>query len=247
MKGVILAGGVGTRLYPLTAVINKCLLPVYNKPMIYYPINLLVDAGIRDILLVCGGNSVGDFLPLLKNGEAFGINHLHYTVQDEPRGIADALGLAREFVDNDTMAVVLADNIFENSVTDAVLDFALHPNGAAIFGARVEHPEHYGVIEMDDSEKVTKIVEKPKSPKTNMIATGLYLYDQTVWGYIEGLTPSARGELEITDVNNHYLSEDRLRLFQVQGGWADCGENFDGYLNAGIMAKQWEMNRGSST
>jgi glucose-1-phosphate thymidylyltransferase len=247
MKGVILAGGMGTRLHPLTAVINKCLLPIYNKPMIYYSIKLLVDAGIRDVLIVCGGNSLGEFLPLLKNGETFGLKHLHYTVQDEPRGIADALGLAEEFVGDDTMAVALADNIFEKDVSDEVADFAMRATGAAIFGAKVKHPEHYGVIEKDVSGNVKRIVEKPKIPISDLIATGLYLYDNTGWDCIKGLTPSARGELEITDGNNHYLKEDRLRLFEVKGGWADCGENFDGYLNAANMVREWEVNNGSGT
>ena len=236
MKGVILAGGLGTRLAPCTNVINKCLLPIYNKPMIYYPIELLVNAGVRDVLLVCGGNSVGDFLPLLKNGEAFGLKHLHYTVQDQPRGIADALGLAEEFVGGDNMAVVLADNIFQKSVAKEVQSFQ---TGGAIFGVRVAHPEHYGVIEQDEHGNVTKITEKPKNPVSNLIATGLYLYDHTVWEMISQLTPSARGELEITDVNNFYLKEGRLKVHQLEGEWRDCGENHDGYLDACIKAKEW--------
>ena len=240
MKGIILAGGSGSRLFPLTSVINKCLLPVYNKPMIYYPIELLVNAGIRDVLLVCGGNSVGDFLPLLKNGEAFGLKHLHYTVQDQPRGIADALGLAEEFVGGDNMAVVLADNIFADNVKQQVDDFS---TGGAIFGAQVEHPQHYGVIEQDEAGNVIKIVEKPKEPKSNLIATGLYLYDPTVWEMIEQLEPSARGELEITDINNMYLRENRLKVHQLNGFWADCGENFDGYLDACNKVRELHYGR----
>lgn len=246
MRGVILAGGLGTRLYPLTAVTNKCLLPVYNKPMIYYPIELMVHAGITDVLLVCGGNSVGDFLPLLKNGEAFGLKHLHYTVQDEPRGIADALGLAREFVGEDNMMVALADNIFEDKhrVKRAVEDFERNGKGCAIFGTRVEHPEHYGVIIADEGGTVTKIVEKPKNPESDLIATGLYIYDKKVWNFIDSLTPSARGELEITDVNNHYLVAGDLWLYSLSGFWADCGENFDGYLDACNKVK--ELYHGTS-
>lgn len=240
MKGVILAGGLGTRLAPCTNVINKCLLPVYNKPMIYYPIELLVNSGVQDVLLVCGGNSVGDFLPLLKNGEAFGLKHLHYTVQDKPRGIADALGLAEEFVGGGNMVVALADNIFADNVKPQVEDFK---SGAMIFGVRVAHPQHYGVIEQDEAGNVIKIVEKPKNPSSNLIATGLYLYDSTVWDMIAQLEPSARGELEITDINNMYLQEGRLKVHQLGGWWADCGENFDGYLDACNKAK--ELHYGS--
>ena len=229
MKGVILAGGLGTRLAPLTNVTNKCLLPVYNKPMIYYPIETLVNSGINDILLVCGGNAAGEFLRILGNGEAFGLKHLHYTYQSEPRGIADALGLAEEFVGDDNMCVILADNIFENTFEDVVSDFK---TGSMIFGTEVESPEHYGVIVQDESGKVLEIQEKPNNPPSNFIATGLYLYDNTVWDYIKALTPSARGELEITDVNNHYIEKGVMNWHKLEGWWADCGENFDGYLDA---------------
>lgn len=237
MKGIILAGGLGTRLAPLTHVTNKCLLPVYDKPMIYYPIQTLVDAGINDILLVCGGNAAGEFLRILGNGEAFGLKHLHYTYQSEPRGIADALGLAEEFASGDPICVILADNLFENNVKSAVDDFKANPEGSCIFLTQVEHPEHYGVVEVDEQNNVLSIVEKPKEPKSNLIATGLYLYDSTVWDFIKGLTPSARGELEITDVNNHYLAAGKLRAHLVDGWWADCGENFDGYLDAAIKVR----------
>jgi len=237
MKGIILAGGLGTRLAPLTNVTNKCLLPVYNKPMIYYPIETLVKSGITDILLVCGGNAAGEFLRILGNGEAFGLRHLHYTYQSEPRGIADALGLAEEFVGDDSMCVILADNIFEDTFPDVVRDFrqndvGAHTSGAMIFGTKVDHPEHYGVIIQDESGNVVEIQEKPKNPTSNFIATGLYLYDNTVWDYIKQLTPSARGELEITDVNNHYIQKGAMKWHQLNGWWADCGENFDGYLDA---------------
>jgi glucose-1-phosphate thymidylyltransferase len=237
MKGIILAGGLGQRLSPLTLTTNKCLLPVYNKPMIYYPIETLVKSGIKDILLVCGGNAAGEFLRILGNGEAFGLKHLHYTYQSEPRGIADALGLAEEFVGDDNMCVILADNIFEDTFKDAIAKFecndvGAHTSGAMIFGTEVSHPEHYGVIIQDEADKVVEIQEKPKNPTTNFIATGLYLYDQTVWGYIKQLTPSARGELEITDVNNHYIKKGAMMCHKLNGWWADCGENFDGYLDA---------------
>lgn len=234
MKGIVLAGGLGTRLFPVTKVTNKCLLPVYDRPMVYYPIQHLVDAGIKDILMVCGGNAAGEFLRILGNGEEFGLKHLHYTYQSEPRGIADALGLAQEFVGNDPMCVILADNIFGQSFREPVQSFANNPDGAMVFGINVNHPEHYGVIEKDENGKVIKIIEKPKNPKSNLIATGLYLYDNTIWDFIFDLEPSARGELEITDVNNHYLQKGKLKVheFDKSNWWADCGENFDTYLDA---------------
>lgn len=239
MKGVILTGGLGTRLHPLTHVTNKHLLPVYDKPMIYHALNFFVASGIRDILIVCGGNSASDFLRVLGNGESFGLRCLHYRYQSEPRGIADALGLAEEWAGIDPITVLLGDNIFENTCKDAVDEFEANPVGAVIFGTRVEHPEHYGVIMQNAAGKVTKIIEKPKKPKSNLIATGLYMYDNTVWDFIKDLTPSARGELEITDVNNHYLEKGHLRMVELQGYWADCGENLDGYLDACIRVREF--------
>lgn len=238
MKGIILAGGLGTRLNPLTQVTNKCLLPVYNKPMIYYPIEFLVNSGITDILLVCGGNAAGEFLRILGNGEQFGLKHLHYTYQAEPKGIADALGLAEEFVGKDPMCVVLADNIFEKPIKEIVDAFRIKNDGALVFGTRVSHPEKYGVIVEDGFNKVTKIVEKPKDPPSNMIATGCYIYDNTVWDYIKQLEPSARGELEITDVNNHYIAKGKLQALELECWWADCGESIDGYLDASIRVRE---------
>lgn len=232
MKGVILAGGLGTRLSPLTRVTNKALLPVYNKPMIYYPIQTLVEAGINDILLVCGGNAAGEFLRILGNGEEFGLKHLHYTYQSEPRGIADALGLAQEFIGDEPMCVILADNIIQDNIKSAVDEFKAKPEGAVIFGTEVEHPEHYGVIVTAEDGSIRFIDEKPKNPQSNLIAVGIYMYDNTVWSFIDQLSPSARGELEITDVNNHYLGQNRLQCKKLEGWWADCGENFDGYLDA---------------
>jgi len=237
MKGIVLAGGLGTRLHPLTTVCNKCLLPVYDKPMVYYPIQKLVDAGIKDILMVCGGNSAGEFLRILGNGESFGLRHLHYTYQSEPRGIADALGLAQEFVGNDCMCVILADNIFSDNLREPIQQFEKNPEGAVIFGVEVEHPEHYGVVKVDEKDNVLEIIEKPKNPKSNTIATGLYLYDNTIWNFISQLKPSQRGELEITDVNNHYLKNKKLKMHRLAGWWADCGENFDTYLDACTKAK----------
>lgn len=239
MKGIVLAGGLGTRLQPLTRVTNKCLLPVYDRPMVYYPIQHLVDAGIKDVLMVCGGNAAGEFLRILGNGEQFGLKHLHYTYQSEPKGIADALGLAREFASDDPICVILADNVFQDNFKPAVDRFRADPNGAVIFGAKVAHPERYGVIEADKHGIPTRIVEKPKNPSSNVIATGLYMYDTTVWGFIDSLQPSARGELEITDVNNHYLGKGALRVEMLDGEWVDCGENLYDYAETHSKIKRW--------
>jgi glucose-1-phosphate thymidylyltransferase len=243
MKGVILAGGSGSRLAPLTTVTNKCLLPIYNKPMIFWVIESFVKSGIRDILLVCGGNASGEFLRILGNGEAFGLKHLHYTYQSEPRGIADALGLAEEWADNEPIAVLLADNIFENPFLEAVKEFESNPVGARIFLTVVKNPQAYGVVEVDGKGNVLSIEEKPKEPKSNLIATGLYFYDQKVWEFIRQLTPSARNELEITDTNLYYLGINELKAHRVHGFWADCGENFDGYLDAGIKVREFEQKQ----
>jgi len=232
MKGVILAGGMGTRLYPLTKVTNKCLLPVYDKPMIYWPIESLVKSGITDILLVCGGNAAGEFLRILGNGEEFGLKHLHYTYQKEARGIADALSLAEDWADNEAICVILADNIFECDFKKAVDEFETNPEGAKIFLTEVANPQHYGVVEVDANGQILSIEEKPKHPKSNLIATGLYMYDKTVWDFIRSLSPSKRNELEITDVNNRYLKIGKLTTYKVDGWWMDAGENIDGYLAA---------------
>jgi len=210
---------------------------VYDKPMVYYPIETMINSGIDDILIVCGGNSASEFLRVLGNGEAFGLKHLHYRYQSEPRGIADALGLAEEWAGDDPIAVLLGDNIFEDTFADTVRDFEANPHGAIIFGAIVENPDQYGVIVQDDEGRVTRIVEKPQNPTSNLIATGLYMYDNTVWDFIKQLTPSARGELEITDVNNHFVDKGELRVCTLNGWWADCGENIDGYLDACIKCR----------
>lgn len=228
-KGVILCGGSGSRLSPLTRVSNKALLPVVDRPMVYYPIQMMVDSGIRDILLVCGGNSVGEFLRILGNGEEFGLKGLHYRYQSEPRGIADALGLAEDWADNEPVAVLLSDNIFQYPVPNAVSSFE---SGATIFLSQVEHPEHYGVATFDCAGQISNIVEKPKEPESNWAVTGFYLYDSSVWEFIRKLEPSARGELEITDVNNHFLQEGNLKAEFLQGYWVDCGESLEGYFQA---------------
>jgi glucose-1-phosphate thymidylyltransferase len=238
MKGIILTGGSGTRLSPLTIPTNKHLLPVYNKPMVYHAIELLVNSGITDILIVCGGNSASDFLRVLGNGEEFGLKHLHYRYQSQPRGIADALGLAEEWAGDDPVALLLGDNIFENTFENVVKDFEKNPVGAIIFGTHVKHPEQYGVIVQDENGKVLQIVEKPKNPTSDLIATGLYFYDSTVWDFIKQLSPSSRGELEITDVNSHFLQKGQLKIVELQGKWMDCGECIDGYLEAqNVMAE----------
>lgn len=238
MKGVVLAGGMGTRLSPLTRVTNKALLPVYDRPMIYWPIQTLVGSGIKDILLVCGGNAAGEFLRILGNGEEFGLKHLHYTYQKEAKGIADALSLAEEWADDEPVTVILADNIFENPIPDVVKEFEANPDGARIFLTPVDHPECYGVVQMDDSGRVIGIEEKPKQPKSNLIATGLYMYDGGVWSYIRTLKPSKRNELEITDLNNRYLNIGKLKAHKVNGWWADGGESLEGYTQTCWAASQ---------
>jgi glucose-1-phosphate thymidylyltransferase len=235
MKGVILAGGLGTRLSPLTKVTNKHLLPVYDRPMIYYPLQTLVDSGIRDIMIVTGGTSAGDFLRLLGNGNEFGLKHLNYTYQQGEGGIADALSLAEHFVGDDAVLVMLGDNILEQPITDAVSDFHANPHGAKILVTEVEHPEWYGVVELD-GDRVSRIVEKPSQPRSHLVAIGVYMYDNKVFDMIRQIEPSARGELEITDVNNLYVQRGLMRFDQIKGWWADAGESFPMYLKANLLA-----------
>lgn len=238
MKGIVLAGGTGSRLYPLTRVTNKHLLPVYDRPMIYYPIEYLVASGITDIMIVVGGNSAGDFLRLLGNGEQFGLKRLHYAYQAEPKGIADALNLARDFVNREPVCVILGDNIFQRPINDIVTTFDIRRDGGLIFAVQVEHPEHYGVIVEDHNKKLVRIEEKPEHPLSKWVASGLYIYDSMVWDFLDALKPSQRGELEITDVNNHYISKGKLTALEMEGWWADCGENFDSYLDACLKARE---------
>jgi glucose-1-phosphate thymidylyltransferase len=242
MKGVILAGGSGSRLYPLTRITNKHLLPVYNQPMIYYPIQLLVTAGVDRILIVTGGNHAGEFLPLLGNGSAFGLNHLDYTYQERAGGIADALGLARHFVGDDDVCVLLADNIFEWSILSSVESFKGQGGGARLLLAEVERPESYGVP-VFSGERIVRIDEKPAQPASRYAVTGCYLYDRDVFDIVERLVPSGRGELEITDVNNAYLERGSLRYDVLQGYWADCGESFDSYLRANNLVAERGANK----
>ena len=222
MKGIVLAGGMGTRLLPLTKVTNKHLLPVYDRPMIYYPIQTLVNAGIREILLVTGGNSAGDFLKLLGNGKEFGLKHLDYTYQEGEGGIADALRLAEYFADGEPVCVVLGDNIIEGNIVQAARTFKDQKIGAKILLKEVPDPQRFGVPVLD-GKRVVKIEEKPKRPKSRYAVTGLYFYDARVFSIIKTLKPSARGELEITDVNNAYIEADQLTWDVLDGWWTDAG------------------------
>lgn len=222
MKGVVLAGGLGTRLHPLTKVTNKHLLPIYNKPMIYYPIETLVEAGITDILLVTGGNSAGEFLRLMGNGKEFGLKHINYTYQEGEGGIAEALGLAEHFAEDDLITVVLGDNIIEETIGKAVEDFKRQKVGAKIFLKEVQDPERFGVA-MLDGDKVVRIDEKPKKPESNFAVVGIYMYDNTVFDIIKTLKPSDRGELEITDVNNAYIERGTMTYEILDGWWTDAG------------------------
>ena len=230
MKGVVLAGGTGSRLFPLTKITNKHLLPIYDKPMIYYPIQTLVEAGIKDILVVTGGKNAGDFLRLLANGKHFGLTHIDFTYQEGEGGIAEALGLARHFADNGKLCVILGDNIIEGSIRTAVEDFRKQPRGAKILLKEVPDAERFGVAEIS-GDRVVHIEEKPKKPKSNFAVTGFYMYDQTVFDKIETLVPSGRGELEITDVNNSYIREGTMTFSYLEGWWTDAG-TFESLLRA---------------
>lgn len=230
MKGVVLAGGTGSRLFPLTKITNKHLLPIYDKPMIYYPIQTLVDAGIRDILIVTGGKNAGDFLRLLANGKEFGLTHLDYTYQEGEGGIAEALNLAHHFADGEKLCVVLGDNIIEGNIRHAVDEFREQPKGARILLKEVHDAERFGVADLRDG-KVVKIEEKPKNPKSNYAVTGIYMYDESVFDKIKYLVPSGRGELEITDVNNAYIGEGTMSFSFLDGWWTDAG-TFDSLLRA---------------
>ena len=234
MKGVILAGGLGTRLRPLTSITNKHLLPVYDKPMVYYPIEMLVGAGIRDIMVVTGGNSAGDFLRLLGNGEAFGLTRLNYAYQKGEGGIAEALGLAREFVAGDRMVVVLGDNILQKGIKAGVEAFARQERGARVFLKEVAHPWEYGIA-VPDGDKIARIIEKPKEPPSNLAVIGVYMYPPNVFEIIGGLERSARGELEITDVNNAYIDRGEMEYELVEGWWLDAGEDHEALLRANLM------------
>jgi len=238
LKGVILAGGLGKRLEPLTKITNKHLLPIYDKPMIYYPIQTLVDAGVEDILIVTGGNHAGDFLRLLGNGKEFGLKHINYTYQEGEGGIADALGLAEHFADNSKIIVVLGDNLIEKDIKTPVEKFRKQKHGARLLLKEVHDPERFGVVEIKDG-KLTGIQEKPKNPKSKLAVIGIYMYDETVFDIIKTLKPSGRGELEITDVNNAYIKKGQIEYDVLDGWWSDAG-TFDSLLKVNnlVVEKQ---------
>jgi glucose-1-phosphate thymidylyltransferase len=236
MKGIVLAGGTGSRLFPLTKITNKHLLPIYDRPMIYYPIQTLVDAGIHDIMLVTGGHHSGAFLQLLANGKHFGLKHINYTYQEGEGGIADALSLAEHFADNDSICVILGDNIIEGSIRAAADRFRQQGAGAHILLKEVHDAERFGVAEID-GDRIVGIEEKPQNPKSNYAVTGIYMYDASVFAKIKTLVPSKRGELEITDVNNAYIREGNMAFSYLDGWWTDAG-TFDSLLRAANLVAQ---------
>lgn len=241
MKGVVLAGGTGSRLFPITRVTNKHLLPIYDKPMVYYPIQTLVNAGIQEIMVVTGGKNAGDFLRLLGNGRDFGLKHLNYTYQEGEGGIAEALGLAEHFADGEPICVILGDNIIENNICEAVEGFAGQEQGAKILLKEVPDAERFGVAEIR-GKRVIGIEEKPSAPKSKYAVVGVYMYDATVFQKIRRLKPSGRGELEITDVNNFYVTEDSLTYEMLDGWWTDAG-TFESLLRANNLVAKTGANK----
>ncbi|QDU84918.1 Glucose-1-phosphate thymidylyltransferase [Planctomycetes bacterium Pla163] len=246
MKGVILAGGLGTRLFPLTKITNKHLLPVYDRPMIYYPIQTLVNAGVTDIMIVTGGRKSGDFLSLLGNGSDFGLKHINYTYQQGEGGIAEALGLCEHWAAGESVCVVLGDNLIERNINKAVADFRAQTDssgkgGAKILLKQVHDPERFGVAELD-GDNVARIVEKPKQPKSDLAVIGIYMYDARVFEVIKTLEPSERGELEITDVNNWYIQDASMTYEVLEGWWTDAG-TFDSLLRASELVAKGGANR----
>ncbi len=247
MKGVILAGGTGSRLHPLTRITNKHLLPIHDRPMINWGIEALVNAGITEIMLVTGGTHAGEFLRLLGNGHEFGIDRLSYGYQDKPGGIAEALGLAARFVDGEPVLVMLADNIVERSIKPMVDAFCAEPRGARILLTpveEVEHLRHLGVPTFDDDSRVIGIVEKPEEPDSHFGVTGIYCYDPAVFEVIPTLVPSGRGELEITDVNNHYIGQGAMAYDVLEGFWGDAGESIDAYYAVNDFVRNHGANKG---
>ena len=240
MKGIVLAGGLATRLRPATAVTNKHLLPVYDKPMIYYPIQTLINAGINEIMIVTGGNSAGDFLKLLKNGRDFGLNHINYTYQEGEGGIADALGLCEDFADGEPVCVVLGDNIIEKNICQAAKSYRHQGGGAKILLKKVSDPQRFGVPELD-GRRVVRIEEKPKEPKSDYAVIGIYMYDAEVFKIIKTLVPSGRGELEITDVNNAYSDRGEMTWDELDGWWTDAG-TFESLLRASNLVAETGAN-----
>lgn len=233
MKGIILSGGSATRLRPCTKVTSKQLLPVYNRPMIYYPLNTLIKAGIKDILIIVAPEQAGHYLNLLGSGKDFGVKFT-YEIQDKPEGLAQAFIIGERFIDDDNVCMILGDNIFEDDFSDDIKNFS---TGAKIFAKEVKDPQRFGVVEFDKNNKAISIEEKPENPKSNYCVTGLYVYDNRVIDIAKNLKPSSRGELEITDINRHYLLEGDLSVAMVKGSWLDAG-TFDSLLEAQILAKE---------
>jgi len=240
MKGIILAGGSGTRLYPLTRVTSKQLLPVYNKPMIQYPLETLIRAGIRDILIIVAPDHAGDFLKCLGSGKEYGC-HFTYEIQDKPEGIAQAFVIGQDFIDNDNVTLILGDNLYEDDFSKAIQTFK---NGGRIFAKQVPDPQRFGVVEFDQNKKAISIEEKPKVPKSEYSVTGLYIYDSTVVERVKSLTFSDRGELEITDLNNSYLKEGKLDVAFVKGKWFDTG-TFESMHEAICFARDRHLAKAS--
>ena len=241
MKGVVLAGGLGSRLRPLTAVTNKHLLPVYDQPMIYYPIQTLINAGIIDIMIVTGGNSAGDFLKLLGNGKAFGLKHLNYTYQEGEGGIAAALSLVEHFAGKDSICVVLGDNIIQGNIREAADSYRQQDSGAKILLKKVPDPQRFGVPQLD-GKRVVQIEEKPAAPRSEYAVIGIYMYDARVFEIIRTLKPSGRGELEITDVNNAYIERGEMTWDELDGWWSDAG-TFESLLHASNLVAKTGANQ----
>lgn len=237
LKGVILAGGLGKRLEPLTRITNKHLLPVYDRPMIYYPIQALVEAGIKEIMIVTGGNNAGDFLRLIGNGQEFGLRHINYTYQRGEGGIAEALGLTEHFVDGSKVVVILGDNLIGGSIKRYVERFKKQERGARVLVKKVNDPQRFGVAEIR-KDRIISIEEKPQRPRSNFIITGIYMYDYNVFNIVKTLKPSKRGELEITDVNNAYLKNNELYYDILDGWWTDCGLPETLYRAATLVRKK---------
>lgn len=243
MKGIVLAGGIGSRLYPLTRVTNKHLLPVYNRPMIFYPLQALVDAGIKDILIVTGGQNAGDFLRLLQNGKEFGLQQLSFAYQEGEGGIADALRLAEPWVKGESICVVLGDNIIEGSIREAAASFERQGKGAMVMLKEVHDPQRFGVPVFENS-RIVRIEEKPKNPQSKYAVIGIYLYDGTVFDRIRTLKPSARNEYEITDINNSYIAEGTLKHAFLDGWWTDAG-TFESLWHASNMVREKASRNGA--
>ena len=239
MKGVVLAGGLGTRLLPMTRVTNKHLLPVFDRPMIYYPLQQLTAAGIDDILVVTGGDHAGDFLKALRNGQDFGLDHLRYAYQEGESGIAAALSLAEDFAGGEPIVVMLGDNLFEDSLAPLIHEFQRNPTGAMLLLKEVEDPAQFGVAAVE-GDRIVSIIEKPSEPETNLAVTGCYMYDSRVFDVIRGLTPSDRNELEITDVNNHYIAWQEMRHIKLKGWWTDAGTRASLHRAANLVAASRE-------